>query len=711
MKKAIALGVLLGASFVSFAFAQTLPVAKNYDLYSNLNTRATVELSGTSVGSVAFGSWRDYSIDPTIANPTVRDQGILSVSAAPGYYSATRVEVNISPTSGSFTRISPECGGESRTNIISLKWFSDPKKLPTTGGFCLLESNKKYYFNIRYIKEDGTPACSQSTCGMYVDISYGGFVDSTKSISVPFTPAPIVLNSAGTPIVTSTYDLNAHPATRLIPATGGTRSVAIAFPTTKGGTFMMSPGVNEYIRPDRTEVNISTKPNDFTPIQPACNQVNEISSEINLQWVIKASDQPSWGACILEPNKIYYFNIRYVKADGTTACTQATCGAYVDLPPLGTISVASSANTQPSNLPKDCTTLSNNLALGSKDSNTNNEVTALQSFLSPMYLKVSPTGYYGNMTVAAVKAFQKEYGIDQVGRIGPTTRAKVQQLSCGENTTSASYTSPVAKSVVTQSQPTQNGTMQISSPWGGQNLRNTGVCTGEGCSFIPPITIIRWSGGTGDIATIDLYDTRNVKVKTIAQTSNSGSYIWNYDPSLYDGPYKIAIRAGNGYAETGYFMIGEGTNQITPNPIVVTCPTGQTLVNGVCQTTQPTVANTTPCPAVPSKSRTYSREQRSSWWDAQISGTTGVNTVTLGHYKYPETTEVGTFTYYGERCALSATPGTRTCPYTDSIYGSGADRNAYSILLHAPDPTNDPNEVGDRVYTAYKKPIRSEGVV
>jgi peptidoglycan hydrolase-like protein with peptidoglycan-binding domain len=184
----------------------------------------------------------------------------------------------------------------------------------------LLETAETGYFEVSKTKE-----------------AVAGEVKSTTQSTSAFVAAPIVRNSAGVPIVTSTYDLNANPFHRLIPATGGTRSVAIAFPVTRGGTLMMTPGINEYVRPDRTEVNISTKPYDFAPMQSACNQVNEISSDISLQWVTRQSDMPSWGACLLEANKIYYFNIRYVKADGTTACSEDTCGAYMDLPPFETI--------------------------------------------------------------------------------------------------------------------------------------------------------------------------------------------------------------------------------------------------------------------------------------------------------------------------------------------------------------------------------------
>lgn len=62
---------------------------------------------------------------------------------------------------------------------------------------------------------------------------------------------------------------------------------------------------------------------------------------------------------------------------------------------------------------------------------TNDEVKALQDVLK--YEKLFPsnadsTGYFGSITKKAVIAFQVKYGIAQVGRVGPTTRAKLNEL-------------------------------------------------------------------------------------------------------------------------------------------------------------------------------------------------------------------------------------------------------------------------------------------
>jgi|GEM_PF-6546424 len=60
------------------------------------------------------------------------------------------------------------------------------------------------------------------------------------------------------------------------------------------------------------------------------------------------------------------------------------------------------------------------LTIGSRGS----EVFELQTILHAAgFLSVAPTGYYGAMTQNSVMAFQKKYNLEQVGSVGPKTRA------------------------------------------------------------------------------------------------------------------------------------------------------------------------------------------------------------------------------------------------------------------------------------------------
>jgi peptidoglycan hydrolase-like protein with peptidoglycan-binding domain len=73
------------------------------------------------------------------------------------------------------------------------------------------------------------------------------------------------------------------------------------------------------------------------------------------------------------------------------------------------------------------TTISSQLDLGER----NNDVTSLQTFFAAnptVYPSGLVTGYYGSLTSAAVSRFQAMYGFDQVGRVGPLTRDKINSL-------------------------------------------------------------------------------------------------------------------------------------------------------------------------------------------------------------------------------------------------------------------------------------------
>ena len=60
-----------------------------------------------------------------------------------------------------------------------------------------------------------------------------------------------------------------------------------------------------------------------------------------------------------------------------------------------------------------------------------NEVAQLQAYLasdSSLYPEGLITGYFGPATQRAVKRFQAKYGLPQVGRVGPLTRAKLAEI-------------------------------------------------------------------------------------------------------------------------------------------------------------------------------------------------------------------------------------------------------------------------------------------
>ncbi|HVZ75738.1 MAG TPA: peptidoglycan-binding protein [Candidatus Paceibacterota bacterium] len=67
---------------------------------------------------------------------------------------------------------------------------------------------------------------------------------------------------------------------------------------------------------------------------------------------------------------------------------------------------------------------------------SSDEVLALQNLLAKEgYLTATPNGYYGPATTAAVEAFQAAHGIEQLGVVGPSTRAA---LNSAESSPSSS---------------------------------------------------------------------------------------------------------------------------------------------------------------------------------------------------------------------------------------------------------------------------------
>ncbi len=101
-------------------------------------------------------------------------------------------------------------------------------------------------------------------------------------------------------------------------------------------------------------------------------------------------------------------------------------------------------------------TINSQLDLGE----SNADVTNLQIFLTTMpnlYPSGLVTGYYGSMTASAVSKFQAQYGLAQVGRVGPQTRDKMNSLINAGGVVSVSTSGPAiyaANQSVTQNSAT-----------------------------------------------------------------------------------------------------------------------------------------------------------------------------------------------------------------------------------------------------------------
>lgn len=102
--------------------------------------------------------------------------------------------------------------------------------------------------------------------------------------------------------------------------------------------------------------------------------------------------------------------------------------------------VSAQADIDPNPNEGNCVIIRNNLKYRDRDAQKNGEVSTLQDYLQSQidpdrntpYLNSEPTGYFGLLTVQAVKDFQKDNGIEPTGYVGSITKLKIRTLSCDE---------------------------------------------------------------------------------------------------------------------------------------------------------------------------------------------------------------------------------------------------------------------------------------
>src|SRR5262249_13225927 len=76
--------------------------------------------------------------------------------------------------------------------------------------------------------------------------------------------------------------------------------------------------------------------------------------------------------------------------------------------------------------------------------------TQLQTFLkSQGNFSAAMVPYFGNATLAAVRAFQGDNGISQTGTVGPLTREAIKRISCGGTGTGSSSAANTPTNTVT----------------------------------------------------------------------------------------------------------------------------------------------------------------------------------------------------------------------------------------------------------------------
>ena len=82
-----------------------------------------------------------------------------------------------------------------------------------------------------------------------------------------------------------------------------------------------------------------------------------------------------------------------------------------------------------------CVNLTSAFDMGSTDALTGGQVSVLQSFLISQgdLVVAAPTGYFGNLTSAALSKYQYAHGLVVTAYTDIATRSSIQQISCGTN--------------------------------------------------------------------------------------------------------------------------------------------------------------------------------------------------------------------------------------------------------------------------------------
>ncbi|MFA5132324.1 MAG: peptidoglycan-binding domain-containing protein [Candidatus Paceibacterota bacterium] len=116
------------------------------------------------------------------------------------------------------------------------------------------------------------------------------------------------------------------------------------------------------------------------------------------------------------------------------------------------------------------------LRFGSRDASTNGEVTVLQDFLiSKGMLGGQTTGYYGRLTVNAVKVYQRSVGVSPTGNVGPLTKSILEKETCADSTQSTNTTS------VNTAQPQITGSYTTNLPAGCMSVSGFSSISGASC--------------------------------------------------------------------------------------------------------------------------------------------------------------------------------------------------------------------------------------
>ncbi len=197
----------------------------------------------------------------------------------------------------------------------------------------------------------------------------------------------------------------------------------------------------------------------------------------------------------------------------------------------------------------ECVSLQTSLLkFGSRDVYTNGDVTVLQDFLiSKGMLSGQTTGYYGKLTVAAVKAYQKSVGVSPTGNVGPLTKSVITSETCSSS--SVSFISPSIASQAYQNVTPRISVTKVSLPYIYVEFANLPAAG---------VDVINQSTG------------QSIWRQELSTYGSSGSLVvtlpsYVVNGSSYYGYYTLQTFGSSNYAKSDSFYIGGKDNN---GPIV-----------------------------------------------------------------------------------------------------------------------------------------------
>lgn len=282
--------------------------------------------------------------------------------------------------------------------------------------------------NITNIQPDTSVAASST---LTFSISETGLINPSYTLVDSFSGTTLTNSNVASSSFTwvpAASDVGTHTITiYATDANGHSANTSIAIVVTSPPTPVVVP------TPVVTPIPVVTTPTPVTPSAPAYVFNNYLSPGLTSPDVTALQNILIQDGYLLVPATGYYGDLTTAAVeqfqtahnlDSIGVVGPATRAALNSLDGASTSSTSAAATTSSSSTVGDGFVFNDFLDVGS----TGNDVTELQNKLTALGDYSGPiTGYFGSLTQAAVEVFQGANNIEQVGYVGPATRAALNQ--------------------------------------------------------------------------------------------------------------------------------------------------------------------------------------------------------------------------------------------------------------------------------------------